>query len=102
MNTGSYVVRRGSKHDIEMLDIDDEYSNRIVGHEDQDKGLAAAERYGNEEISPDDLGGQGLVDTMELVPPSNTQEPDVFRFLDLPREIRDNVCTFNGCCFIQS
>ena len=101
MNAGNYVVRRGSKHDIEMLDIDDEYIIRIAGHQDQDKGLAAAERYGNEEVSPDDLAGQGLNDIMELVPPGNTQEPDVFRFLDFPREIRDNVCTLNGCYFIQ-
>ena len=102
MNTGNYVVRRGSKHDIEMLDIDDEYINRIAGHEDQDKGLAAAERYENEEHSPDDQAGQGLIDIMDLVPPVNVQEPDVFRFLDLPREIRDNVCTLNGCYSIQS
>ena len=102
MNTGNYVVRRGSKHDIEMLDIDDECINGIAGHEDQDKELAAAERYGNEEVSPDDLTGQGPIDIMGLVPPGNTQEPDVFRFLDLPRETRDNVCTLNGCYFIQS
>ena len=101
MNPGNYMVRRGSKHDIEMLDIDDEYINGIAGHEDQDKGLAAAERYEKEEVTPDDLAGQGLIDIMELVPLGNTQEPDVFRFLDLPREIRDNVCTLKGCYFIQ-
>ena len=101
MNSENYVVRRGSKHDIEMLDIDDKYINGNAGYEDLDKGLTAAERYENEEVAPDDLNGQRLHDLMELVPSGNTHEPDVFRFLDLPREIRDNVCTLNGCYLIQ-
>ena len=101
MNSENYVVRRGSKHDIQMLDIDDEYINGKARYEDQDKGLTAAERYENEEVAADDLDGQELLDIMELVPPGGTQERDVFRILDLPREIRDNVCTLNGCYFIQ-
>ena len=101
MNSENYVPRRGSKHDIEMLDMEDEYINGKAGYEDQDKGSTAAERYENEEVAPDDLAGQELIHIMELLPPGNTQEPDVFRFLDLPREIRDNVCTIHGSCFIQ-
>ena len=97
MNSENYVVRRGSKHDIEMLDIDDEYINGKAGHEDQEAGLSAADKYENEEIGLDDLAGQELIDIMELEPSGDTQEPDIFRFLDLPREIRDNVCTLNGC-----
>ena len=101
MNSGYHSIRRGSKHDIEMLDFDDEHIIGKAGYEDQDKRLTAVERYRNEEVGPDDLDGQGLIDIMELLPPSNTQKPDVFRFLDLPREIRDNVCALNGCDFIQ-
>ena len=97
MNSESYVVRRGSKHDIEMLDIDDEYINGKAGHEDQEKGLTAADKYENEEIALDDIASQGIIDIMELEPSGKTQEPDVFQFLDLPREIRDNVCTRTGC-----
>ncbi len=101
MNSGDDLIRRGLKHDTEMLDIDDEYINGKAECEGQDKGLTAVERYKNEEVGPDDLDGQGLNDIMELVPSSNTQKPDVFRFLNLPREIRDNVCTLNGCNFTQ-
>ena len=101
MNSENYVVRRGSKHDIEMLDIDDESINGKAGYQDQGKGLTAADKYEDKEHAPDDLAGQGLIDIMELEPPGNTQEPDVFRFLDLPREIRDNVCTLNSCGSIQ-
>ena len=97
MNSESYVVRRGSKHDIEMLDIDDEYIIGKAGHEDQEKGLTAADKYENEEIALDDIASQGIIDIMELEPSGKTQEPDVFRFLDLPREIRDNVCTLTCC-----
>ena len=97
MNSESYVVRRGSKHDIEMLDIDDEYINGKAGHEDQEKGLTAADKYENEEIALEHIASQGIIDIMELEPSGKTQEPDVFRFLDLPREIRDNVCTLTGC-----
>ena len=100
MSSEYYVVRRGSKHDIEMLDIHDEYINGEAG-EDQDKGLTAAERYENEGVAADDLDDQRLLDIKELVPPGNTQGRDVFRILDLPREIRDNVCTLNGCYIIQ-
>ena len=96
MNSGNPVVRRDSKHDIEMLDIDDIYVNEKAGYEDRGKDLTAAERYLNRKAFPDDLDGQELSGIMELVPHGNTQKPDVFRFLDLPREIRDHVCTLSG------
>lgn len=96
MDPGNHVVKRDSKHDIEMLDIDDAYMKRNGGYEDRDKGLTAAERYLNKGVVPDDLDGQGISGIMELVPSGNTQKPDVFRFLDLPREIRDHVCTLSG------
>ena len=96
MNSGNYMVRRDSKHDIEMLDIDDVDINGKGGYEDRDKDFTAAERCPNKGVISDDLDGQGLSGIMELVPPGNTQKPDVFRFLDLPREIRDHVCTLSG------
>lgn len=99
MNSENHVIRRGSKHDIEMLDIDDVYINGKAGYEDHDKGLTAAERYLNKGVVPDDLHGQGLSDIMELVPPGNTEKPAAFRFLDLPREIRDYVWTPGGLFF---
>lgn len=99
MNTLNHIVRRGSKHDIEMLDIDDVYISRRAGHEDHDKGLTAAERCLNKGVVPDDLDGQGFNDSMELVPPGDTEKPDAFRFLDLPREIRDHVCTPSSLFF---
>ena len=99
MNSLNHMVRRGSKHDIEMLDIDDVYISGKAGYEDPDKGSTATERYLNKGVVPDDLNGQGLSDSMELVPPGNTGKPDAFRFLDLPREIRDHVCTPSGLFF---
>ena len=102
MNALKKMVRRSSKHDVEMLDIDDVYVNGKAEYENHDKGLTAAERYLDKGVVPDDLDGQGLSHNMELVPPGNTREPDSFRFLDLPREIRDHVWTPGSLFFIQN
>lgn len=90
------MVRRGSKHDVEMLDIDDVYVKGNAEYENHDKELTAAERYLDKGVVLDNLDGQGLGDTMELVPSGNTEKLNAFRFLDLPREIRDHVWTSSG------
>ena len=101
MNALKQMVRRSSKLDVEMLDIDDVYVNGKAEYENHDKGLTAAERYLDKGVVPGDLDGQGLSDNMELVPPGNTEKLNSFRFLDLPREIRDHVWTPRGLFFIQ-
>ena len=102
MNALKQMVRRSSKHDVEMLDIDDVYVNGKAEYGNHDEGLTAAERRLDEGDVPHDLDGEGLSDYMNLAAPGNTQKPNSFRFLDLPREIRDHVWTPNSLFFIQN
>ena len=63
---------------------------------DDDVDMTVSERRQDAEYGLKDIDGKGNIDLIELVTIESTGKPEVFRFLDLPREIRDNVCSLNS------